>query len=163
MCPFTKLDDGEARNTAAPTSSSTLPQRPAGVRLASHAVNICPELKSLRLVRAELIGKEFFFAALTTRAPNLRALELHDCSISSQYWSLGFLVRLEKLSVITKREGVESRALYFMAAHCVSLKSLTVSFDERVWKNTDQAMAHFLARRGQQLTHLSLSHPPHPA
>ncbi len=38
MWPVTKLDAAEARNTAAPPSSCTSPQRPAGVRLLSHAV-----------------------------------------------------------------------------------------------------------------------------
>ena len=37
--PFTKLDAGEDKKIAAPTSSSTLPQRPAGVRFSSHAEN----------------------------------------------------------------------------------------------------------------------------
>ncbi len=38
-CPLTKFDAGEARNTSAPTRSSTLPQRPAGVRVVTHWVN----------------------------------------------------------------------------------------------------------------------------
>ena len=37
--PLTKLEASEARKIAAPTSSSTSPQRPAGVRLASQAEN----------------------------------------------------------------------------------------------------------------------------
>ena len=38
-CPVTKLDASLARNTAAPASSPTSPQRPRGVRLVSHAEN----------------------------------------------------------------------------------------------------------------------------
>ena len=39
MCPFTKLDAGAHRKMAAPTSSSTFPHRPAGVRFSSQPVN----------------------------------------------------------------------------------------------------------------------------
>src|SRR5580700_11600284 len=39
VCPLTKLDAADARNIAAPPTSSTFPQRPAGVRLHSHALN----------------------------------------------------------------------------------------------------------------------------
>ena len=39
MWPLTKFDAFDDRNTAAPTSSSTSPQRPAGVRPATHALN----------------------------------------------------------------------------------------------------------------------------
>lgn len=39
VCPLTKLLACDDRNTAAPTSSSTLPQRPCGVRFCNHVVN----------------------------------------------------------------------------------------------------------------------------
>ena len=37
VCPFTKLAASLVRKTQAPTNSSTLPQRPAGVRFSSQA------------------------------------------------------------------------------------------------------------------------------
>ena len=39
VCPLTKADASLARNTSVPTRSSTRPQRPAGVRCATHAEN----------------------------------------------------------------------------------------------------------------------------
>ena len=39
VCPFTKLEAADDRNTHTPTSSSTLPHLPAGVRFSSQAEN----------------------------------------------------------------------------------------------------------------------------
>ena len=44
--PVMQRARSEHRNTAAPTSSSTSPQRPAGVRAASHVVNAGSETRS---------------------------------------------------------------------------------------------------------------------
>src|SRR5829696_694545 len=46
-CPLTKSEAGEARNTRAPIRSSTLPQRPAGVRPLTHALNSSSSTRAL--------------------------------------------------------------------------------------------------------------------
>src|SRR5205085_2061489 len=47
MCPFTNDDASLARKIAAPCSSSTLPQRPAGVRAHTQAENFSSAISTL--------------------------------------------------------------------------------------------------------------------
>src|SRR3954468_16234327 len=47
MCPLTKDDASAARKIAAPCSSSTLPQRPAGVRAHTQAENFSSFIKAV--------------------------------------------------------------------------------------------------------------------
>ena len=57
MCPLTNEDAWLARKIAAPCSSSTLPQRPAGVRAQTQAENFSSFISAV--ARGRMLGVQF--------------------------------------------------------------------------------------------------------